>query len=638
MLGDGSSYVLQNRFRWIFCQLEVLQHCLPASIRQTLDQLPESLDETYLRMLSQIPQTNQAHAHRMLQCLVVAVRPLYVKELAELLAFEFNAAQGGIPKYRPSWRLDDQTQAVLSTCSSLVTIVDDQYGRQVVQFSHFSVKEFLMSSRLTSPLGDFSGYQIRPGPAHIILTQACLGFLLHLNDQIDKKSIGEFPLAKYAAEHWVDHAQFEDVASHVKDGMETLFDCNKPHFEAWIGIHDMDPYPWYEKDLERYPLYYAACCGFYDLVKHLAVKHPQHVNAIYGRYHFPLLALLSEGHFEVAELLLKHGANVNVRESTGRTILLEAFSEVSPRRLVGVVRFLLEHGADVNARDDALRSSLYLTYIYGDGLEAVQVLLEHNADVNSQDIDGKTPLHFFLSTLDCDDEETVLNFMLLLLKHGVEINKRDKYNHTPLHLAILWDWFKVAGSLLAHGADVNMENNDGNTPLHILSQSEIVDELEGNLLNFTLLLLKHGADVNRRDKDNQTPLHLAIGRGWIKVAGSLLAHGADFNSENNDGKTPLCLLSESRSNNEGDILRLALLLLKHGAEPNMDNQASFQVAIRQDYFKIAAILFGDGKEKGKNRVEVCCVHAYGSGSGVPIQYIVIGHLTHRSLAVIANLL
>ena len=90
----------------------MLRHCLPASIRQTLVQLPDSLDETYLRVLSQIPRANREHAHRMLQCLAVAVRPLQVTELAEVLAFEFDAARGVIPKYRVAWQLDDQTQAV----------------------------------------------------------------------------------------------------------------------------------------------------------------------------------------------------------------------------------------------------------------------------------------------------------------------------------------------------------------------------------------------------------------------------------------------------------------------------------------------------------------------------------------------
>ena len=203
----------------------MLRHCLPASIRQTLDHLPESLDDTYLHVLRRIPQANQAHAHRMLQCLMVAVRPLRVEELAEVLAFDFGAAQGSVPKYRAAWRLDDQTQAVLSTCSSLVTIVNDssdsdsdldryryQYLRrwrqrqrkrpQVVQFSHFSVKEFLMSNRL----GDFSRYHIHPLSAHTILTQACLGVLLHLDDNGDQESIQRIPLATYAAEHWVEHA------------------------------------------------------------------------------------------------------------------------------------------------------------------------------------------------------------------------------------------------------------------------------------------------------------------------------------------------------------------------------------------------------------------------------------------------
>src|SRR6266702_1061033 len=361
VLGDRSSYLLPYRFRWVFCQLEVLRHCLPASIRQTLDQLPKSLDETYVRVLSQIPQANQAHAHRMLQCLVVAVRPLRVEELAELLAFEFDAAQGGIPKYRAAWRLDDQTQAVLSTCSSLVTIINDRwYGRHVVQFSHFSVKEFLMSNRLTSPLGDFSRYQILPGPAHTILTQACLGILLLLDDHIDKKSVFGLPLVKYAARYWVKHAQFEGVASRVKDGMETLFDSDKPHFAVWIGINDIDHGLWGSPNPNPNPnpnpLYYSALCGFYDLVKHLAVKHPHHVNAICGRYRFPLFAALSRDHVEVAELLLEYGANVDVRDTTGETILLKALSQT--HNLVKMVKFLLKHGADVNVRDDILRNSL----------------------------------------------------------------------------------------------------------------------------------------------------------------------------------------------------------------------------------------------------------------------------------------
>ena len=187
----------------------MLRHCIPASIRKTLDQLPKSLDDTYLRVLRQIPQANQVHAHRMLQCLVVAVRPLEVEELAELLAFEFDATPEGIPKYCPSLRLNDQMQAVLSTCSSLVTIIDkwDKYSDRschLVQFSHFSVKEFLVSNRLASSLHDISQYRICLETAHVTLTQACLGLLVYLDEHITEESVElehESPPASYVAEH-----------------------------------------------------------------------------------------------------------------------------------------------------------------------------------------------------------------------------------------------------------------------------------------------------------------------------------------------------------------------------------------------------------------------------------------------------
>jgi hypothetical protein len=38
----------------VFCQLEVLRHCFPSSVRQILEELPESLDETYERILKEI--------------------------------------------------------------------------------------------------------------------------------------------------------------------------------------------------------------------------------------------------------------------------------------------------------------------------------------------------------------------------------------------------------------------------------------------------------------------------------------------------------------------------------------------------------------------------------------------------------
>src|SRR5258708_26571495 len=112
-----------NRFRWVFCQLEILRYCLPPSVRRTLDELPESLDETYERVLEEIKKPNRDHARRLLQCLVVATRPLRVAELAEVLAVDFDDAEG-IPRLNPNWRWEDEEQALLTSCSSLITFVD----------------------------------------------------------------------------------------------------------------------------------------------------------------------------------------------------------------------------------------------------------------------------------------------------------------------------------------------------------------------------------------------------------------------------------------------------------------------------------------------------------------------------------
>lgn len=133
----------------MFYQLEVLRYCFPSSVRRVLDEFPESLDETHERILGEIKKPSQVHALRLLQCLVVAVRPLKVEELAEVLLFDFS--EEGIPKPNLDWLWEDQEEAIMSTCSNLVMIVNDRKSR-IVQFSHFSVKEFLTSKRLAEPI------------------------------------------------------------------------------------------------------------------------------------------------------------------------------------------------------------------------------------------------------------------------------------------------------------------------------------------------------------------------------------------------------------------------------------------------------------------------------------------------------
>src|SRR6201996_4419972 len=127
--------IVSNRFRWVFCQLEVLRHCFPTNLRRILEELPKSLDETYKHILNNINNANREHAYRLLQCLAVASRPLRVEELADVLTFDLNT--GRVPKLNAEWRWENQEEAVLSACSSLVSVVIGN-GSRVVQFSHFT--------------------------------------------------------------------------------------------------------------------------------------------------------------------------------------------------------------------------------------------------------------------------------------------------------------------------------------------------------------------------------------------------------------------------------------------------------------------------------------------------------------------
>ena len=85
-----------------------------------------------------------------------------------------------------------------------------------------------------------SYYHILPESAHTILAHASLSILLHLDDQINRDTIAHFPLAPYATQHWVNHAQLRDVSSHIKEVMKCLFDPTKPHF-ATSGYPKSDP-------------------------------------------------------------------------------------------------------------------------------------------------------------------------------------------------------------------------------------------------------------------------------------------------------------------------------------------------------------------------------------------------------------
>ena len=598
--------LLPHRFRWVYCQLEVLRHCFPSNVRQILAELPESLDETYERILQQIPKSNRPHTHRLLQCLTVAIRPLLLQELAEVLVVDFSE-RVGTPKLNEGFRWEDQGQAVLSACSSLITVVEDR-DANTVHFSHFSVKEFLTSDRLAASTAVGLRYHhIRPGPAHTIMAQACLGVLLHLTNDMDLQTIQGYHLAKYAGEHFHDHANFEDVSPRIIDGIDDLLDPEKPHFDTWLWLqigdgkksrpNDSLPYRFFNPcnperqygslpmyPLRAVPLYYVAALGHTYLAKRLILTRPQDLHAKDNQGRTPLHVAVLAGKVEASNLLIGHTADLNILDINDHNLLHTA--AYNPH--FEITRMLLEHDraikAHINARNKNGQTPLHLVLQRrpdDDCLSAVALLLKFGADVDARDHDSMTPLHYAI------EHSTPSDVAMLMVEFGSSLRQRDGYlpfisRWHPSRLGVELSFcihvrgpvvgiqeydnmvqmvrtseYLKSGSaarlLLDHGASIHTRSKDGRTPLHLASQYDLWDVV--------MLLVERGADVDSQDNNNMTPLLCAIESGRnLSAAQLLLDCRASIDLRDKNGQTPLHFALRS------SLPDVVALLLKFGAE------------------------------------------------------------------------
>ena len=145
---------------------------------------------------------------------------------------------------------------------------------------------------------------------------------------------------------------------------------------------------------EASPLYYASLCGFHDLAGYLIVKYPEQVNARGGYYLTPVVAALSRGHFQTADLLHHNEADPNA------------------------------HGSDEWTPPHSAAH-------YGD-LQTVEALLRYNADIDARNVWGHTPLH----NAAWNSTPNRANVVRLLLDHGadVTVTREQKMARPPCTL------------------------------------------------------------------------------------------------------------------------------------------------------------------------------------------------------------
>jgi ankyrin repeat protein len=252
----------------------------------------------------------------------------------------------------------------------------------------------------------------------------------------------------------------------------------------------------------------------------------------------PLMLAARTGAVKVADLLVRHGANVNARETfRNQSALMWAAAESKPE----MVAFLISKGAAVNVRaaandwPDQMTAEPRVQYRPTGGLTpllyaaragcqgCIEALLKGGADIDLPNPDGMTPI---MMAIDNSNFEAAR----YLLDHGANPNTWDWWGRTPLYVVVNMRSGPDSNPGPRPPASLDLVNallNAGVNPNHQLNMLQ--PGRSGNSGRFKDDLLNTGA----------TPLLRAAQTFDNDVVKALLEHRALVDLPNAMGVTPL---------------------------------------------------------------------------------------------------
>ena len=294
----------------------------------------------------------------------------------------------------------------------------------------------------------------------------------------------------------------------------------------------------------------------------------------------PLMHSCLGNHTECAELLIKYGADVNMKDLFGRTPLLWAAHKGN----FGCLKLLLSRGADWKEKDNEGQTSLHLcashkcakclSYLFRfippgavddqdvnkrtamhtaasfGNVDQVRLLIKKNSNVGIPDIEGKTPLHRAAAS---KDPQAVDCVQCVLETAPSVINWPDYEGCTALHLAVAGGNEAVVSSLIIlESCDVNALDNMFRTPLHwaaVFGHSTIVS-----------LLLNSKADSSSSDSAGATPLHYAAVNNFAQTVEVFLLFSYVKDEADNEGRSAFLWAASSGA---GDSISC---FMQHGVD------------------------------------------------------------------------
>ena len=578
------------RFRWAYCQINSLRKCIKlSSLRQMLSTLPKTLDETYERILSTIDANGQLDdAVLVLQWLCFAKRPQSLKSLVDVLATDV----GGNGRFLAEERLPDPLD-IITICSSLITIREENHSEHIrvlldpedpiIQLAHFSVQEYLLSSRC------FLNEHFVTPRGHAVLADVCLIYTLHVcaesgslesskldipTESASVRSLGrsvrredrtlsfayeQYPLCRYACSWWYKHAAelpMSNLSPRTIDLTVRLFTNHDNSLEQWLKFHNPNPFSWSKGRFRN-----AYFAGF---------RHPSRKNADteskVSRVASPLFYAAATGLPRVMDVLIAHGNDVNQINDIYPTPLHVAVLKGDST----TVKSILNNGADVDQQHAKAGRPLQIACASGDNLDMVKLLLTAGASLSqpASDFTFVNPYTGYLTQMYGTSLHAAcyggsLDVLKLLLEAGENLHspitpasviravgagfQQAIYEQpslpsaTPAHEAK----FAEPGPNMWSSIETKVQEGQRLTERPVFSRDhvEVVRLLRSHGLKadetpwdqydhttFVHILLNAGVSADTRDASGDTLLHRALHDDQPDLFNKLLQHGADINA------------------------------------------------------------------------------------------------------------